>query len=152
MKKKAKAKKNKKASQANPNETRRKHGMKKEGEYFAFAEFIALPRALRESVLGVKTQTDFAKRFGVNEWTLVEWKKREEFQESVKKIRASFFRERTGDVLLSVETNAIKTGDAAPARLLLEVTGEVKKEKSDDPNHLPEVLAEAIRNLSSILK
>lgn len=151
MPSKTKQKTQTKAGQTNPKKKTQPTGPKKEAEYFAFAEFIALPRALRDSVLGVKTQGEFAERFGVDEWTLVQWKKKEGFQEEVKKIRATFFRERTGDVMLAVETNAIKTGDAAPARLILEVTGEVKKEK-DPTEHSSEALEKAIDIINRVLK
>lgn len=125
------------------------NSMKHPGEYMEFLLFMALPRALRVEVCGAKDQRELAKKFGVGEDTLSEWKQREGFREDVDRLRRDFFRERTGDVLLAVETKAIRTGDAAEAKLLLEFTGELKKD--EDASKVPELLAQTIARIAKVL-
>lgn len=119
------------------------------GAYFTLVYFIALPRVMRERIIGVGTQEELAKKMGVSEKTLSCWKNRTGFSDDVQSIRAGFFRERTADALLSLENKAIKTGDASEVKLLLQYTGELKQD--DDKNKVPQLLAEAIKNISTVL-
>ena len=151
MKNKKKLTTKKKATRKQSDETKAYTGIVHTEAYAAFQEYCSLPRALRQSVLGVNTQGEFAKQWKVDEDTLNSWKKREDFWKETFKLRRQFFSERTADVILGVETKAIKTGDAASARLILEVTEEVKREK-DDPSKMGEALGQAIAKVFEILK
>lgn len=86
-------------------------------EYADFIEWVALPKELRSP----KTQRELAKKFGVGEDTLSEWKQRDDFWSSVEEKRKNWGRERTPDVLLALHKRAVKTGDAQAVRLWYEI-------------------------------
>ena len=91
-------------------------------EYDDFVQWIALPKSLRDP----QTQKELAKKFGVGEDTLSEWKQRNDFWMSVEEKRRSWGRERTPDVLLALHSRAIKTGDPHAVRLWYEIVEGVR--------------------------
>lgn len=124
--------------------------VQKVDEYIQFIRFCSLPRALRDSVFGAKDQTEFAEKFGLHMDTLTDWKKKAGFWDEVFAVRKDFFKERTGDVLLAMETKAIRTGDAAESNSMLKYTGELQAE--NDPSAVPEAVANAIAKIFQVLK
>jgi len=97
------------------NKTRQK--LRHQYEYADFVQWIALPKSLRSP----KTQRELAKKFGVGEDTLSEWKNREDFWNEVEKKRKSWGKERTPNVLMGLYTRAIKSGDPQSVRLWYEI-------------------------------
>lgn len=87
------------------------------GEYSDFVAWTALPTELRVP----KTQRELAKKFGVGEDTLSEWKRRNGFWEGVTEKRKTWGRERTPDVMLALFKRIQRTGSAPEVRLWLEV-------------------------------
>lgn len=147
---KKKPQKKKDKSTKKPKQNRGNGEIKKKMEYQEYIHFCSLPRALRSKVMGAKDNQEFCEKFGLSMDTLTDWKQRAGFWDSVLAVRKEFFKDRTADVILAVETKAIKTGDAAEARLMLDYTGELKKEEKD-PDQVPILLAEAINKISKIL-
>lgn len=92
-------------------------GLKHQSEYLDFILWIATPNALRKP----KTQAELAKKFGVGQDTLSEWKTRPDFWTKVVQIWKQWGRERTPDVILALYNKIIKTGDAAEAKLWLQL-------------------------------
>lgn len=90
------------------------------GEYSDFVAWTALPTELRVP----KTQRELAKKFGVGEDTLSEWKRRNGFWEEVTDKRKAWGRERTPDVMLALFKRIQRTGSAPEVRLWLEVVEE----------------------------
>jgi len=103
----------------NPKEDKKNkklRAMRKPTEYELFINWIALPRIEREP----RTQEEFAKKFGLHPGTLSEWKRKKGFYKKVRKIRKKWIRDRLGDVLWGVFRKAVKEGNAAEAKLLLQ--------------------------------
>lgn len=90
-------------------------------EYEEFIGFCAMPRVLRE----IKTQREFAKKFGVSEDTLTDWKKTPGFSEAVR--NGILAREQDGlsDVIAALRAKA-KEGSPGAARLWLQYVGELQ--------------------------
>lgn len=122
----------------------------KTGEYIEFVTFIAIPSVLRKDLLDVKTQDDFAKKYGVNKDTLSDWKKRAGFLSDVMRIRQEFFKQRSGDVILSLETTCIKDGKGSDVKVYLTYTGEYK-ERQETEHIVDPALAKAIDNINKFV-
>lgn len=131
-------------------------GIMKAYEYSRFIIFCALPQSARKAILAPDekgewyTQVDFARTFKLEPATLSDWKHRQGFWDEVFKTRRDYFKERTGEVLDAVERKAKRTGDAAEAKVMLEYTGELKKD--NDPSKISEDLAAALANISKVLR
>lgn len=123
-------------------------GMVNPGGYVTLILYIALPRVYRASVVGADTQEKLAEKLEVDVATLSRWKNRPGFWEDVKNVQVKYFTERIGDVILAQENEAIK-GHTPAARLVLEAVGYLKKD--EDKSNVPELLAVAIKNVSSFL-
>jgi len=107
------------ASMSTPNNSKNSADKKVRhyGEYSDFVAWTGLPKELRAP----KTQRELARKFGVGEDTLSEWKQREGFWEAVTKKRKEWGRERTPDVIHALFKRIERTGSAAEVRLWLEV-------------------------------
>jgi hypothetical protein len=92
-------------------------GVKLETEFREFARFYATPRSLRDA----KTQGDFAKKFGVSQDTLSDWKQRPEFWHAVETEMRSRESELRPDVLLVIRHKALQ-GDLKAADVWLKAT------------------------------
>lgn len=128
------------------------NGLNHPQEYLEFITFMALPRALRVEMLGIEddTQGAFAVKHGLNKDTLVEWKKRAGFWEDVQAVRRDFFRERSGDVILALETTCIKEGKGQDVRVYLTYTGEYS-EKTETEHKVHPELQKALDKIGSVL-
>jgi len=98
-------------------------------EYEEFVRFCATPRILRE----IKTQREFAKRFGVNEDTLTDWKQSPGFSERVRQIILEREQEGLADVIDALRGKALE-GDPGAARLWLQYVGEIELRKLNYKN------------------
>ncbi len=125
-------------------------GLNKPQEYLEFVSFMALPRTFRGQIMGAETQDDFSEKYGVNRNTLVAWKKRVGFWDSVQATRKDFFRERTGDVLLALETACLREGKGADVRVLLTYTGEYAEKVEQEHKITPE-LQRALEKIGALL-
>jgi len=125
MKKKT-TKKSKVPSRTKPNLI----GKPKLMERLEFIKFVALPRVFREREWGFNTDKDFAKKFKVNESTLVEWKKDGTFADSVMETIKMWGKDKTPDVLAGLYKKAAKDGNAAEVKLWIQYF-EDWKEKSE---------------------
>jgi hypothetical protein len=124
-------------------------GLKNPGAYCAFIYFIALPTHLRSDFIkGALTQGDFSKAIGINQATLSEWKAREGFWDDVKNVQKRFFQDSVGDIINAQKKEAMK-GNPKSAKLFLEAIGFL--EKGEKENEVPQMLAEAIKNITKVL-
>lgn len=123
--------------------------LKNPSTYCAFIYFIALPTSLRsEFIEGATTQMDFAKIMKINDATLSEWKARSGFWDDVRTLQKRYFQDAVGDIILAQKREAIK-GSHQSAKLFLESIGYLQTEQKE--NEVPQMLAEAINNISKIL-
>lgn len=81
----------------------------------AFIGWIALPKAARLP----KTNKELAKKIGVSQDTLTDWKRLTGFWKEVQQEQESYFRGQTADVLHALLEKA-KTGRAAEVKLYLQ--------------------------------
>lgn len=125
-------------------------GLSKPQEYMEFISFMALPRVLRGQILEVRTQDDFALKYGVNRNTLVAWKKRIGFWNEVQNVRKDFFRERSGDILLALESTCLREGKGSDVKVLLTYTGEYNEKLEQEHKISPE-LKKALDKLDRVL-
>jgi hypothetical protein len=93
-------------------------------EYGEFIKFCATPRILRK----IKTQREFAKKFGVSEDTLTDWKKTPGFLAVVRQIILEREQERLSDVIEGLYREARK-GNPSAVRLWLQYVGEMELKK-----------------------
>ena len=105
-----------------------KHRLKKPQVYDEFIYFMAIPSVLRKEILELEsdTQQAFAKKHGINKDTITQWKNKAGFWDDVQRIRKDFFRARTSDVILALETKNLNPEKASgqDVRVLLTYTGE----------------------------
>ncbi|PIR98068.1 MAG: hypothetical protein COT89_01360 [Candidatus Colwellbacteria bacterium CG10_big_fil_rev_8_21_14_0_10_42_22] len=105
-------------------------GVKRVQEFVEFARWCALPQWLREP----KTQKEFADQIGVkvNQDTLTDWKKHEEFWPLVWQFLQEWMREHTPDIMGGLyEKVASGKGNASDVRLFLSLAGhQPEKSKS----------------------
>lgn len=102
-----------------PKQTKKKTKttLRNQYEYADFIAWIALPNKLRQP----KTQRELARKFGIGEDTLSDWKRRDGFWEEVETKRKSWGKERTPNVLMGLYKKASETGDPRAVRLWFEV-------------------------------
>lgn len=93
-----------------------KENLRYQAEYSEFIAWIALPEEFRVP----KTQGGLAKKFGVCQDTLSDWKKIGGFWDVVKAERQRWGKERTPNVILGLYRKAVKEGNAAEAKLWLQ--------------------------------
>jgi len=153
--KKTTPKKPKKKPDSNSNKKNvntKKGNLVLQAEYLEFIRFIALPRTIRQEEMGVANQGEFAKKFGMDEGTLSDWKNREGFWDDVANVRKSFFRNRTGDVLLALETKNLdpRKANGADVKVLLTYTGEYE-EKQQHEHTITKEVAEALERARKFL-
>jgi len=98
-------------------------------EYEEFIRFCATPRVLRE----IKTQRDFAKKFGVSEDTLTDWKKSFGFLEKVRQIILDNEKDKLSDVINGLYREAVR-GNPSAVRLWLQYVGEIELKKIKKEN------------------
>lgn len=114
-------------TQANLNNSPTTIGIRHRDEFLEFVDWTALPTSQRHP----KTQKGLATKFGVSEWTLSQWKLREDFWLEVNKTRKEWGRGKTPEVLAGLLEKA-KSGDAPAARLWLEyVENHTTRNKAD---------------------
>jgi hypothetical protein len=106
--------------------------------YFDFILWISLPKTLRKP----KTQRELAKKFGVGEDTLSDWKNRVGFWDEVSKQRKSWCKEKTSDVIEALYQKIIETGGASEVRLWFEMVEDWStKEEVKNVRVIPEDIA-----------
>lgn len=128
------------------------NGLKHPQKYLEFITFMAIPDVLREELLEVKTHGDFAKKYRVNEDTLTAWKKRAGFWEDVITVRKDFFRARTANVILALETKSLDPNkvQGQDVRILLTYTGEYSEKVENEHKITPE-LQTALDKIGKVL-
>lgn len=126
--------------------------LNKPQEYLDFILFIAIPRVKRQEIMDVETQGEFSKKYGVGEATLADWKKRAGFWDDVMAQRKEFFRQRTADVLLALETKSLdpKKVQGQDVKVLLTYTGEYA-EKAESEHRVHPDIQKALEKISSVL-
>ena len=90
-------------------------GIKELHKLLMFIQWIAIPRDEK----GVKTHTEFARRFGVSKDTLTDWKKLPHFWKEVDLYRDPFFHSKVSEYMYGQVKSAIK-GNPQSAKLLLQ--------------------------------
>lgn len=127
-------------------------GLKQPAKYLEFVTFMAIPDVLRAELLEVKTQGDFSKKYRVDEDTLTAWKKRVGFWEDVITVRKDFFRARTANVILALETKSLDPSkvQGQDVRILLTYTGEYSEKIENEHKIHPELQA-ALEKIGKVL-
>ena len=95
-------------------------------EYERFIAWIALPSAARQP----STQGELAKELGVEEATLSDWKKRDDFWPRVRETIGLWARGKTPDVVEGLYKRAAKTGDPGAAKLWMQAFDGFVEEQS----------------------
>lgn len=128
------------------------NGLKKPQAYMDFILFMAIPDVLRTQLMDVETQQDFGKKYKINSDTLVQWKKRVGFWDDVVSVRKEFFRARTANVLLALETKSLNPDkvQGQDVRVLLTYTGEYSEKVENEHKVHPE-LAAALEKIGKVL-
>lgn len=127
-------------------------GLHKPQEYLEFITFMAIPEVLREDLIGARTHGDFSKKYRVDEDTLTSWKKRVGFWDDVVATRKDFFKARTANVLLALETKSLDPNkvNGQDVRVLLTYTGEYS-EKAETEHKIHPELAAALDKIGKML-
>ena len=100
-----------------------------------FVDWIALPTSERINI-GIETQKAFAKKYGVQERTLTEWKQRTDFGDQKREAQILRLQNDTADVLEGLKNRCIRYGMAYDVELFL-----LYVEKWDR-KHILEILSE----------
>lgn len=126
--------------------------VRKANEYLEFVNFIALPRVLRHEVVGVETQEEFCQQFKVDKRTLSKWKKVAGFWDDVAEMRRALFRERSADVLLSLEAKCLNPSSVTggDVKVYLTAIGEYQ-ERHEIENELSPQLLDALAKIDRML-
>jgi hypothetical protein len=88
----------------------------KANEYYSFIEWVALPEPLRKPA----TQQELAAQLNLDEGTLSDWKRREDFWPQVRAEVRRWARGNTANVVDALYRRIIRTGEPASVRLWLE--------------------------------
>lgn len=126
--------------------------IRKPQEYLEFITFMAIPKVLREETMGVKSQQDFGKKYRVDEDTLCAWKNKVGFWDDVVTARKDFFRQRTADVILALETKSLdpERVQGTDVKVLLGYTGEYAEKVENEHKVHPDIQA-ALDRISRVL-
>lgn len=114
-------------------------------EYEQFCEWSALPFIARKK-MGVPTQLEFAKKYGVNHQTLTAWKHRDDFEIKKNKHMKSWMRELSPNVFLALYKKAIKEDFDNPKYIEIWL----KYVEGWNPNAKPEPKADDYVNTNDI--
>lgn len=132
---------------ANNNEsTTGQEGLRNPQGYLEFVYWLATPIDLRV----IKTHGDFAKKIGVSQDTLTDWKRRDGFQNLLLDTIKSNFRERSANVLRAVEKRALGQGGNQDAALFFKATGMIK-DQTDLKLGVDDDLKKALDKVSKVL-
>ena len=93
--------------------------IRKKLEFQEFVEWMGLPMNLREP----RNQKELAKKIGVDDATLSDWKKIEGFWDEVRKLRRVWVQGKVSNILLGLYGKALK-GDVGAAKMLMEYSNE----------------------------
>ncbi len=92
---------------------RKKKALSKPDIFREFVVWMSIPEPLRKP----KTQQEFAKRFKVSEWTLSQWKKRDDFWKEVEAEWNKWGREKTSNVMLKFYNKVMREGTTPDFKL-----------------------------------
>jgi len=84
-----------------------------------FKEFI-LWMSVFEAIREPRTQQEFAKKFGVCEWTLSQWKKRDDFWNAAEQEWKKWGREKTINVINKLYTKIMQEGESSNIKLWIQ--------------------------------
>ena len=87
-----------------------------------YITWIAMPSVMREPA----TQEEFAKKQKIDPATLTDWKKRSGFYHEVQRRRRTYFKDDSGDVILSLKRKCLKEGSGADVKVFLNYTEDLK--------------------------
>lgn len=110
----------------------KKKGVYKKAEWLEFVRFTAFPRVLRNKEFGFETDKAFGAAQKINHDTLVKWKKDQEFWDAVAMTLKKWGKDRTPDVIMGLYRNAVKSGNAAEAKLWLQYFEDWKEKNETD--------------------
>lgn len=99
-------------------------------DYEQYVIFSATPVQFRVKEYGYKSDTDFAKEHHISRDTITQWRERQDFWDARDKKMNSWGKNRTPDVIASLYRKAVDEGNAAEAKLWLQVF-EKFSERSD---------------------
>lgn len=129
-------------------------GLQKPQEYLEFVTFMSLPRTMRAELLDIEddSQEAFCKKYKVNKNTVADWKKRAGFWDDVLTVKKEFFKARTSDVLLALETKNLDPNKVSgqDVRVLLTFTGEYSERIEQEHKVHPELQA-ALDKIGKVL-
>lgn len=118
-------------------------------DFALFCEYMALPTVIRSDIFkhpktkdGLESQRDFADAYEIQETRLSEWKRKDEYLDTVSKLRKQYFKGEIGDSIQALLTHSLLHPKGSDLKVLLEYANEVEK---DDPT------GEVSENLGKIL-
>lgn len=129
-------------------------GLTKPQEYLEYVTFMAIPSVKRVEIMQLEddTQEAFCKKYKVNKNTLTDWKKRVGFWDDVLTIKKEFFKARTANVLLALETKNLDPAkvQGQDVRVLLTFTGEYTEKVESEHKVHPELQA-ALEKIGKVM-
>lgn len=126
--------------------------IEKKIEWTHVVNWVALPTSYREQYLDWECTSEkaLAKKLGINEWTLNQWKHTNEFWAEVFKVQKQHLAYDLGDVLLGLKRAAISTGKAPEVKLYAQIAGAISEADKVEHNISPEV-KKALEVLGGVL-
>jgi hypothetical protein len=94
--------------------------VRKKADYKKFVKFYALPTFYRQDEFGIKTEQEFAKKYGLCQDTLTDWKKRTEFNKDLDDQLMKWGSDKTPDVIAALFRTILADGKAAEVKLWLQ--------------------------------
>ncbi len=101
------------------------NGVQRIPEFMQFVKWFATPRQFRTP----KTQKQFAKKIGVCEDSLTDWKKHEKFWPLAQKEMSVWIKDRIPDAIGGLYKNAAKKGSPKAVEIFLQLGGILNKSK-----------------------
>ena len=124
--------------------------LKNPAKYMTFVLFTSVPEIYRNDVTGATTQQALAKLLRVNNNTLTEWKKVAGFWDDVSDLRKAYFKDKTGDVIMSLYNTCLKDGRGHDVKVFLNYTGELNDKTEQELSVSPE-LQQALEKIGEVL-
>lgn len=126
--------------------------IRKQPEYLLFLQFSATPSVLWGEIWDVTSQAEFAKKIGVGEDTLSDWKRVPGYYDDVVQLNKQFFKARIGNVMLALETKSLDPNKVNGNDVrILATYAEAYSDRVETDHILPPEVQEALAKVAAVL-